>query len=59
MPTEKETVKLISDIPIAKIWKLISNLIKFSQNGISESEGQILLSNLADVAAAIAGKMAK
>ena len=59
MPTEKETVKLISDIPIAKIWKLISHLIRFGQGGINKEEAAILLEDLADIAASVAGKMAK
>ena len=59
MPSEKETVKLISDIPIAKIWKLISHLIKFGQGGINKDEAAILLEDLAHIAAAVAGKMAK
>ena len=56
---EKETVKIIADIPIAKIWKLISHLIRFGQGGISKEEGAILLSDLADIAASVASKMAK
>jgi len=59
MPTEKETVKLISEIPIAKIWKLISHLIRFGQGGINKEEAAILLEDLADIAASVAGKMSK
>ena len=38
---EKETVKIIADIPIAKIWKLISHLIRFGQGGISKESNTV------------------
>jgi hypothetical protein len=48
--------KIISDIPLAKIFKLIAQLIKFSKHGIDHDEAEILLETLADIASNIATK---
>jgi hypothetical protein len=49
--------KIISTIPLAKIFKLIGHLIKFSKGGITKDEGAILLEDLAEIAGDIASKL--
>lgn len=50
------TQKIISDIPLGTIFKLISQLIKFSKHGIDHDEAEILLETLADIASNVATK---
>jgi hypothetical protein len=49
--------KVISTIPLAKIFKLIGHLIKFAKGGITKDEGAILLEDLAEIAGDIASKL--
>ena len=49
--------KVISTIPLAKIFKLIAHLIKFAKGGITKDEGAILLEDLAEIAGDIASKL--
>ena len=56
---DKQTEKVILNIPIVQIWRLIKHLILFSKNGISKEESEQLLEDLADIAASIAGKLSK
>lgn len=49
--------KIISTIPLPKIFKLIAHLIKFSKGGISKEEGAVLLEDLAEIAGDVAGKL--
>jgi hypothetical protein len=49
---------VISHIPLAKVFKLISDLIKFAKGGISKEEGAVLLQDLADIAGIISKDLA-
>ena len=49
--------KVISSIPLAKIFKLIGHLIKFSKGGITKEEGAVLLEDLAEIASDVATKL--
>jgi len=57
MPIDSE--KIVAVIPLKKVFRLIGHLIAFAKDGISREEGEILLADLAEIAAAIAGKLAK
>lgn len=46
--------QVISKIPLAAIFKLISDLIKFSRGGIDADERAMLLQDLADIALIVA-----
>lgn len=46
--------EVVSKIPLAAVFKLISDLIKFAKGGLSKEEGAILLQDLADIAGAVA-----
>lgn len=46
--------KIVSKIPLVKIFKLISDLIKFSKQGIDADERVVLLQDLADIALVVA-----
>jgi len=48
--------KIISTIPLAKIFKLIGQLLKFAKGGISHDEAEILLETLAEIAGDVATK---
>jgi len=54
-----KTEKIIGSIPLVKLFRLIGRLIAFSKGGISKEEGAVLLEDLAEIAADIAGKLAK
>lgn len=45
---------VISHIPLKQVFKLISDLIRFSKHGIDADERAILLQDLADVALIVA-----
>jgi len=49
--------KIISSLPIGKIFKLIVDLIKLSKGGISKEEAIVLLEDLASIAADVASKV--
>jgi hypothetical protein len=51
--------KIISTIPIAKIFKLIGQLLKFSKGGISHDEAGLLLETLAEIASDVAIKASR
>ena len=57
MPIDSE--QIVAVIPLKKVFRLIGHLIAFAKDGISREEGEILLSDLAEIAASIAGKLAK
>jgi hypothetical protein len=57
MPIDSE--KIVAVIPLQKVFRLIGHLLAFAKGGISREEGEILLEDLAGIAAAIAGKLAK
>jgi hypothetical protein len=46
--------KIVSKIPLAKIFKLIRDLITFSKGGISADERALLLEDLASIALQVA-----
>jgi histone H3/H4 len=48
--------KIISTIPLAKIFKLIGQLLRFSKGGISHDEAEVLLETLAEIASDLATK---
>jgi len=51
--------KIISTIPIVKIFKLIGQLLKFSKGGISHDEAEVLLETLAEIASDVAIKASR
>jgi hypothetical protein len=51
--------KIVSKIPLAAIFRLISDLIRFSKGGISKEEGAVLLQDLADIAGIISKDLAE
>lgn len=57
---EKVSAKeVVSHIPLAKIFKLIKDLIAFSKGGIDADERAQLLEDLADIALSVAQDVAK
>lgn len=51
--------EVVSKIPLAAVFKLISDLIRFSRGGISKEEGAVLLQDLADIAGIVAKDLAE
>lgn len=50
---------IMSDIPLAKIFKLIGQLLRFSKGGISHDEAEVLLEVLAEIASDVAMKASR
>jgi len=59
MPMPIDSEQIVAVIPLKKVFRLIGHLIAFAKDGISREEGEILLADLAEIAAAVAGKLAK
>ena len=49
--------KVILNIPIVQIWRLIKHLILFSKDGISREESEQLLEDISDIAIVLAKKL--
>jgi hypothetical protein len=50
---------IMSDVPLAKIFKLIGQLLRFSKGGISHDEAEVLLETLAEIAGDVATKASR
>lgn len=57
MPVNSD--KIVSAIPLGKVFKLVGHLIAFASKGISKEEGAILLEDLAEIAASLAISLSK
>lgn len=51
--------KIISNIPLGKVLKLVLDLIKLSKGGLTKEEGVILLEDLLLITADVAQKVGK
>ena len=49
--------KVILNIPIVQIWRLIKHLVLFSKDGISREESEQLLEDISDIAIVLAKKL--